>query len=164
MLLKTGSFNILHAIILAVVLFIFWLLLSGDPAPLLLVLGAASVMLVVYIAHRMDVVDHEGQSLHLTFWAPLYWLWLLGKSITANFDVARRIWQPIPEIGPTMIHLKATQKSTLGRVIYANSITLLPGTFTTDVKGPELEVHALTFAAAEDLKSGEMNERVSRMS
>jgi multicomponent Na+:H+ antiporter subunit E len=155
---------VLHAIGLAVVLFVFWLLLSGHLAPLLLTLGGLSVTWVVYLAHRMDVVDHEGQSLHLTLWAPAYWIWLFGEIIKSNIDVAQRIWQPKPDIGPMMIRLKASQKSTLGRVIYANSITLTPGTITTNLEGPELEVHALTPTAAKALQSGEMDRRVTRMS
>ncbi len=45
---------------LTLFLAIVWLLLSGHFEPLILSFGAASVVFVVFLAHRMDVIDHEG--------------------------------------------------------------------------------------------------------
>jgi len=45
-------------------------------------------------------------------------------------------------------------------VIFANSITLTPGTVSIDVQAGEIEVHALSKEAAEELVKGEMNRRV----
>ncbi|MBT3172033.1 MAG: hypothetical protein HN333_11455, partial [Rhodospirillaceae bacterium] len=55
------------------------------------------------------------------------------------------------------------QRSDIAKVIYANSITLTPGTVSTDVSNGEIEVHALTRAAMEDLKTDDMNRRVSAL-
>ena len=60
-----------------------------------------------------------------------------------------------------MVRVQSGQKTDLGRVIYANSITLTPGTVTIDVQGSELTVHALTHQAARGLTTGEMDRRVS---
>ncbi len=51
----------------------------------------------------------------------------------------------------------------MGRVVYANSITLTPGTVTVDMVGDLLEVHALTREAATDLAGGSMDRRVTRV-
>ena len=48
-------------------------------------------------------------------------------------------------------------------MVYANSITLTPGTITLDVQDDKFLVHALTDEAAADLDSGEMDRRVSDM-
>ena len=48
-----------------------------------------------------------------------------------------------------MIRVKATQRSELGRVTYANSITLTPGTLTLRIDGRHFVVHALTEAGAD---------------
>ncbi|UCE90497.1 MAG: Na+/H+ antiporter subunit E [Pseudomonadota bacterium] len=153
----------LHAISLASALYVFWLLLSGFFTAQLLILGVVSVVLVVFVANRMDAVDHEGHPLNLTSGAPAYWAWLLVETIKSNIDVARCIWQRRPAISPTMIRVTATQGSALGRTVYANSITLTPGTITTDVMGNEFEVHALTREAAAAVEEGEMDRRVSRI-
>lgn len=154
---------VVHAISLSVVLAIVWLLLSGHFEPLILVLGLASCVVVVAITRRMDLVDHEGHPIHLTRRAVGYWLWLSWEVVKANIDVAKRVLAPKLNISPTMVRLTASQKTDLGLVIYANSITLTPGTVSVDVEPGEILVHALSRDAAEDLKGGEMDRRVSQV-
>ena len=152
-----------HAISLFLLLIIFWLLNSGQYSPLLLFLGILSAALVLFIAHRMDVVDHESQPLHLTLRIPGYWLWLLKEIVTANIDVVYRIWRGNSTISPVQFVLIASQKTDMCRVIYANSITLTPGTVAVDLDGDKITVHALTHQSAELLKSGLLDQRVSRL-
>ena len=57
----------------------------------------------------------------------------------------------------------ASQQADLGRVIYANSITLTPGTVSVDMQDDVIGVHALTPEAAEEDASGEMNRRVAHL-
>ncbi|MCH8238099.1 MAG: Na+/H+ antiporter subunit E [Proteobacteria bacterium] len=148
---------------LGLVLFILWLLLSGFFQILLLSLGVGSVIAVVWIAHRMDVIDHEGHPIHLTVRALFYWPWLTMEIIKANIDVAAAIVRRKMPINPSVIKVKATQITELGQVIYANSITLTPGTVTIAVDKDIMTIHALTRGAAEDLESGEMDRRVTNM-
>ena len=55
----------------------------------------------------------------------------------------------------------SSQKTEAGNVTYANSITLTPGTVTTELDGDVLEVHALSSDMADDVKSGVMDKKVS---
>lgn len=151
----------LHALSLGLVLGALWLLLSGYFVPLILALGLASVVLVVFIAHRMDVIDHEGQPVHLSWRIFPYWLWLLKEIFVSAVHVSGVILQPRMPIRPRMLHLKATQHTELGHVIYANSITLTPGTVTVELDDENLAVHALTEETAEGLESGDMDRRVT---
>ena len=152
-----------HIISLTLLLAGFWLLLSGYFVPLLLGLGAVSILLVVTIALRMDAADHESQPLHLTSRFTLYWVWLAGQIVKANMDVVRCIWSPVSAISPTRIRLTATQRTAIGKVTYANSITLTPGTVVMRLEGDQIEVHALTRAAAAGLQDGEMDHRVREL-
>ncbi len=136
----------LRAIGLGASLFAFWLALSGHYTPLLLGLGAASCILVVYLSHRMDVIDEEGVPLQVTFRMLAYLPWLLKEILVANIEVAQVILRPELRISPRMVHFRGSQKSDLGRAIYANSITLTPGTITTGVDGNVFEIHALRAA------------------
>ncbi len=153
----------MRAISLGLFLFATWVLLSGHYTPLLLGLGLASVVFVVAIALRMDVVDHEGHPVHLTTRFLGYWIWLSVEIVKANIDVARRIWSPSLPIDPVMIRLRTSQPTELGQVIYANSITLTPGTVSVRLKGDEVLVHAVAGDMAEDLAGGEMDRRVTRL-
>lgn len=155
--------GLVHTISLAVVLFVVWLLLSGHYVPLILTLGVGSCAFTAWIAHRMDVADREGHPIHLGWRAWTYWPWLVWEIIKANIEVSRLILDPKLPIAPRVITVKSSQKDDLGRVIFANSITLTPGTVSIDVKGKDITVHAITQAMAEGLETGEMDRRVTQM-
>mgnify|MGYP001812474240 FL=1 len=152
-----------HTISLFVTLGVFWLLNSGHYTLLILSLGLISVALVLYIAHRMDVVDHESQPLHLTLKIPGYFLWLTKEMILSNISVVKHIWLGNETISPILTKIKANQKTDMGKVIYANSITLTPGTVAVDLVGDQITVHAISRENIEDLQAGEMDRRVCRL-
>lgn len=141
-----------------------WLVLSGYLKGLLLLFGLASIALVALIASRMDVVDDEGHPYHLQPFRVLhYWGWLLIEIIKSNLDVSKRILLPSMPITPVLLWVHATQPSELGQVIYANSITLTPGTVSVDLKDDYIEVHALTRETADALRTGEMDRQVTAL-
>jgi multicomponent Na+:H+ antiporter subunit E len=144
--------------------FVLWLLLSGHYDNVLLwTCGVLSTLLVVWIALRMDVADHDVRPLRFTWRALRYWPWLALQVVLSNFTVARHILRPRLRITPTLIRVKAEQKTEMGRVTYANSITLTPGTVTIDIQADDVLVHALTREAARELQEGEMNRRVAHL-
>lgn len=156
--------KISYTLSLGIVLAVLWLLLSGHFTPLLLLLGLASVCLIVYLSIRMEVVDHEGHPIHLNIPATIsYWCWLLKAIVVANIDVIRRILSPGLPISPTVVRLKSELSTDLHNVIYANSITLTPGTISIGVDDNVIEVHALTEAGARELEEGEMHNRLKRL-
>ena len=126
----------------------------------MLTLGVLSTLFVVFLATRADLIDRETQPILLKPSVLFYWFWLGREIIKSNIDVARRILNPRLPISPNIFTVRAGQKTELGRVTYANSITLVPGTVTVDVDEDVFTVHALTQSAATDLKRGEMNRRV----
>ncbi len=152
-----------HTISLFVTLVAFWLINSGHNTLLILSLGLISIVLVLFIAHRMDVVDHEYQPLLIPLRIPGYHLWLSKEIILANISVVKHVWLGNETISPVLTTIKANQKSDMGKVIYANSITLTPGTVTVDVVGDQFTVHALLRQNIEDLQAGEMDRRVCRL-
>jgi len=153
-----------HAVILGASLAVFWLLLSGFfTMPLLLILGALSVAFTLYLALRMDREDGERVSLLVDLPIIRYWLWLLVEIVKSNIDVAKLILTPKLKLTPRMVRVKATQTSDVGIVIYANSITLTPGTVTVDIVGDEILVHALSQATADGVSNGDMGDRVTAL-
>ncbi len=152
-----------HTISLFLMLATLWLINSGHYTPLILGLGLASIALVIYIVHLMDLVDHESQPIHLTLRIPLYWGWLFKELVLSNIDVVKRIWKGNQSIYPVVATLKISQKSDIGKVIYANSITLTPGTVTIDLQEDSLTVHALTQEGLTALEKGEMDQRVTAL-
>lgn len=141
----------------AVFLFVFWLLLSGHMELLMLGFGLASVVLTVILVKRMTLIDHESYPLHLSSKIPAYLAYILRAIIQANIDVAKRILtRKRPSISPKMVEVPLPLKTDLGRAIYANSITLTPGTVSVELAKDRIVVHALSSEAADDLAGGEM--------
>ena len=153
-----------HAFGSLLFLYAFWLLLSGHFSAFLLAAGAACAVAALLMTRRMNILDREGQAIHLGARALLtYWPWLLGQIVLSGWDVARRIVHPRLPIAPTMTRFAPTQKTPLGLVIHANSITLTPGTIAVDVGHGEIMVHALTAEGAAQLAGSEMDRRVTRL-
>lgn len=153
-----------HTLYLFLSLAVFWLLSSNHYTSLILSLGGASIAFVIYIAHRMDVIDHESIPLHLSWTRlPVYILWLCKEVIVANLVVVKHIWQGNDSITPTLATIDASQKTDVGKMIYANSITITPGTVTVDVTGDKMIVHALLRENIDALQIGEMDRRVSEL-
>ncbi len=152
-----------HTIYLSLFLAAFWLLNSGHNTSLMLSLGALSIAFVLYIAHRMDVVDHESEPLRLTLNLPGYFVWLIKEIVLANILVVKHIWLGNRTISPALATIKVNQKTEIGKVIYANSITLTPGTVTVALEGDQFMVHALLDESIKDLEAGEMDRRVTEL-
>ena len=141
-----------------------WLLWSGHfTSPLILSLGALSVMAVLGICIRMNIVDREGAPVELPPRLLVYLPWLFWQIAKSNVEVAIVILNPRLPISPRLIQVRASQTGDVARVIYANSITLTPGTVSIETEGDLITVHALTAEAAEGVLGGEMDRRVTRL-
>ena len=152
-----------RSIILGLSLFLFWLTLSGHFEPLILFFGVFSCVLVTYIAWRMDREDRFAFVVPLTFRFAGYLAWLIKEIFVANVNVARIILHPNLPISPIMVPFRVTQKSELGRMIYANSITLTPGTITTGTDGQTFRIHALTWHDVDGREEDEMDRRITAL-
>lgn len=152
-----------NSLVLFVVLFGFWLLWSGQYTPLLLSFGVASCLFVLLLSRTMNIADEEGAPILLGLRPFSYAPWLIKEIVVSNFDVARRVLDPSLPIRPQMLKVKASQKGDLARVIFANSITLTPGTVSVDIQGDQITIHALSDKAAEFDETGEMDRRVTRL-
>jgi len=150
-----------HTISLFITLAAFWLFNSGHNTALILLLGLVSILLVLIISRKMDVVDNESQPIYLTRNIFVYYGWLIKEIIQANITVVKHIFLGKSSISPTLKTIKISQQTDMGKVIYANSITLTPGTVAIDLSGDEIIVHALVSKDIESLITGEMDRRVS---
>lgn len=141
----------------------FWLLLSGHFTVFLVLAGFGSSAAVVWVALRMEVVDREGVPIDLWRIVFLYWPWLAWEIVKAAWNVTRIILHPRLPISPTLVRFHPSQRSVVGLVTHANSITLTPGTITVEASATEFLVHGLTKAGAEASVDSEMDRRLARL-
>ena len=141
----------------------FWLLLSGQYSAFLAAAGIGSAIVVVIVARRMEVVDREGMPVQVTAAVITYWPWLAVQIVKSAWDVSMRILHPRLPISPTLVRFRPSQRSAVGLVTHANSITLTPGTITVEATPSEFLVHALTREGAQAVADSEMDRRVRRL-
>lgn len=146
---------------LAISLAVLWLLLSGHLEALILAFGALSIAFVVWLSRRMHVIDRESYPFGLIpRLSALYWPWLLKEIVKSSIDVTRRVFGPASAVQPVVFDAPARMESDLARVIYANSITLTPGTVSLNVAADAIRVHALHPDVARDLRQSGMEARI----
>lgn len=141
--------------------FALWLMLSGYFEPLMLVFGLLSCALVALFAHRLQLVHPGEHRPHFHLRLLGYLPWLFGEIVRSNIDVARRVWNPALPISPSMARARADQRTSLGLLVHANSITLTPGTLSVDVSEEGIIVHGLSREVTEGVIDSEMNRRIS---
>ena len=157
-----------HIVALAVMMFGFWLLLSGTLQTKFLVYGVLTSAVSAWVSYPLLLVPNaEDTKKYFVFgFNPVklaaYALWLMWQLVLANVDVIRATVRPEIEIDPCVVKFRYRADNPMAKVVLANSITLTPGTVTMNVEEDGLyEVHALTVGAAEGLRAGDMQRKVS---
>lgn len=139
-----------------------WLLMSGLYKPMILGFGAASVLLVVYVLHRMDTVDGDRVAMRLRPLTGLkYFGWLLVEIAKSNWAVTKIILSPGMPMRRHLFSVPCSQQTDLGQVIFATSITLTPGTLTVETDLGYFLVHAVDYAPEDMDALADMDARVT---
>lgn len=126
----------------------FWLLVSGSFDWQHLLLGsAASFLLVMFWRDKSERVVGKVSARRLwlsvkTVGCLIYEVW------SAACQVARIVLSRQMPIEPTLARTNTRLKTNRMRMLYANSITLTPGTLTVQLEQDHLLVHGLTRDAA----------------
>lgn len=128
---------------LLIVITALWLGLSGLYKTLILSLMAVSIVLTMILAVRLKVIDREGVPYGRLPQFAIYWFWLVIEIFKANWDVVKQVLSADLKINPALVKVKTQCESDLAKTVFANSITLTPGTVTVAVEGGSLLVHAL---------------------
>lgn len=89
-----------------------------------------------------------------------YILWLIKEIAKSSLAVTKLIWSGDLKLSPSVAWIPTKQTTDFYRVIYANSITLTPGTITVCPENKRLLVHSLEGSSLKDLEKGEMDRRI----
>lgn len=128
---------------LIVALGALWLGLSGHYTSLILTLGGISVFLSAILAYRFDILDRESSPYGRLPSLVTYWFWLVVEIFKANWLVIKACLRSDLDINPALVKVKTACESDLARTVFANSITLTPGTVSIEIEGNKILVHAL---------------------
>ncbi len=129
---------------------------------MLLILGAVSIALVLGLVHRMKIFDEETVPYYKVPKTLLYLVWLFKEIVKANVEVVKAVMSPDLEVSPTMVKIPASPNTEIGKTVFANSITLTPGTVSVKIDEDEILVHALLTEMSHPDGFKEMGERSAR--
>ena len=122
-------------IILFLVAFVVWCLLSWMPDTQHLIVGVFVSLLVTMMTgdlfiQRPHVLKHPLRYYYfLVHYLPTF-IW---ECMKANIDVAYRVIHPDLPINPGIVKVKTSLQSDTALTFLANSITLTPGTLSVDI-------------------------------
>jgi len=149
------------AFILILALVAIWLTLSGYFKVMLLTLGVVSIAIVVWMCARMKILDVETVPYATSPKAMSYFSWLFKEIVKANMQVVKAVLSPDMEVSPTMTKIPLNSDSDISKTMFANSITLTPGTVSVDMQDDHILVHALLKEMSKPADFKEMGERAA---
>lgn len=159
---------VVHLVGMAVVLFAFWMILSGHTEIKFIVYGVLTSVVTAWVTYPLLLVTNkDGNRRYFVFGISLpkllkYSLWLLWQLVLANIDVARATTSQNLNINPKVVRFYFRTDNPMAEVVLADSITLTPGTVTLNVTDDGLfEIHALTDGAAAGVLDGSMQRKVA---
>jgi len=161
----SSVFNVTNLFVF-LILMILWVVFSGRFDGFHLVMGLLSSALVT--AMSGDLMSTSSQP-HRLFglWLRLagYVPWLLYQIFLANLHVMALVFHPQmrERIDPKIITFDSRLKSDWARMLFANSITLTPGTITVDVTvWGRFSVHCIDEASGRSLP-GKMETKIANI-
>ncbi len=152
-------------ILTSIIMFAFWVVLSGEFTFILLLSGGVFSLLTAFMTHDIFIgnVKYKVEIPRvLRFFKFLPWL--LWQIAVSNIDVAYRVLHPKMPINPQIVHFKPELETDMGVVTLSNAITLTPGTVTIKAGKDEFIVHAISDPAAQSMvEGGDMKTRVKKI-
>lgn len=145
-----------------VILFGVWLVLSGHFDALHLAFGLVCSALVAQLSSDLLLTERPSRRLLAATWGAVRFMpWLLYEIVVANVHVVYLVCRP-GRLRPQIVRFRTHLRGDLARVFLGNAITLTPGTITLDIDGDEFIVHAVSDVSAASLRTGEMERRIGR--
>ena len=157
-----------HMTGLALVLFAFWMVLSGRTETKFVIYGILTAVVTTWVTYPLLLVPNkDGSKKYYVFGFSIpkmimYFFWLMWQLVLANIDVLLATTGQELNIDPKVVRFRFRADNPMASVILANSITLTPGTVTMNVTDDGVyEIHALTVGAAAGVLDGGMQKKVA---
>lgn len=137
-----------------ILLLLIWFIFNGKITPEISVLGVILCACIYFFmcrfmgySIRKDIALIRKSTYFLSYIGVL-----VVEIVKANALVMHLVLTDREVAEPVIVEYRTRLKTDLGRVIFANSITLTPGTITVSLKGDELVIHCLDKTMAEGME------------
>jgi multicomponent Na+:H+ antiporter subunit E len=132
----------------------FWLILIPSYTIENIIAGLLTCLGALWFSSEL-LIEEEQASIYTKKGIILYVRYVYRLTIEivkANIDVAKIVLSKNMDIQPHFFKVPLHIHKDLNKVIYANAITLTPGTLSVDIEDDYILVHALTNAAASGIE------------
>lgn len=123
-----------------IALFVIWVILSGYFDTFFILCGTFSSILTLFILRRLinsESVLHQilNDPNRLAFYRLASYIpWIMYQIILSSIYVSKRILQPKYKLEPIIIQKKCKDHNDQSITLFANSVTITPGTLTINVE------------------------------
>lgn len=158
----------MYPIVIFLLLLANWIVFSGKFDAFHLGLGLISSLFITWISH--DFLFHDRKK----SWEERmceagaflqYIPWLTVEIIKANLHVFKLAMSRTgyEEVAPRIVTIKTYLKTDFAKFVFANSITLTPGTITMLIRGDVFHVHTMSQFLEDDLLEGAIERKVAEV-
>ncbi len=124
-----------------------WLMIAGTLRLDTVVVGAGVSFLLVLYVRKDDPIPVVFSFKTLRYWGVII-ITFMKDLVVANVALAKLLLSPKMKLQPQFVKKPQTLKDPFHQVMYANGITLTPGTLTVLCDEESLLIHCLTDEAA----------------
>lgn len=158
----------MYPIFVFFLLFANWIVFSGKFDAFHLGLGVISSLFIAWISQ--DFLFHDRSKT----WEERmreagaflqYIPWLIVEIIKANLHVFKLAMtrNGYEEVAPRIVTIRTYLKTDFAKFVFANSITLTPGTITMLIRGDVFHVHTMSQFLEDDLLEGAIERKVAEV-
>jgi multicomponent Na+:H+ antiporter subunit E len=150
-----------HKLIILFFLVLFWYAFSGEDGAFFIWSGVFSCLFALYISVRLGLPRKLVHNHRIFSYIP----WLMWQVVLSGVYVSRLVWARKLDISPQFVVLDNEGKKDVFYAMYANSLTMTPGTVTLliDEKHSKVHIHAITSKTGDDVKSGVMAKKIDEV-
>lgn len=124
-----------------------------------LLFNIGALLLVCYLSLKLNIIP---KSWHFTLSSFKYLCFLIKEIALSAWLVTKFAWDPERTYKPSLSWINTSQDTDLGKMLYACSITLTPGTVSVAIDEGQILVHAIDESIIEDLNQQIMDKKLKQ--
>jgi multicomponent Na+:H+ antiporter subunit E len=144
-------------------LFLMMVACSGNFSIFNILLLSLLAGVIVLLGVKLELFKYSRTKSYFHLTSIYYIIWIIVQIVQSSIALSKTIWGIRLEISPHVAWLRANIASEESQVIFANSITLTPGTYTIEVGEKSYLIHALWSKEIEVLRQNNMKNKVEQL-
>ena len=146
----------------AIIILVFWTIIATPSGVIQFpVFSSFAIIITFYLCYILKAIPKRYFSIIQLL---RYGIWILKEIILSSIDITKVIWGREIKVESRNFEVVTEFKQNDPLlIIYANSITLTPGTYTINTEGSRLKLNALSANTMRDIKSRRMERKIQEI-